>query len=1715
MSAICQNFVQNTWKKDLCSNCFKSLADHVEELSNNQKNQVFSKLRLNGNPRYISQATTVYQSRCLLKPTTWKTSLTERRDLDSPKPFKLENGYNGKHLRITSTSEEVNTSTISDRKISLKSSDVNNYLNGHCNMELLNKQKSGIMRTPGKKNESGGKSGVAFVDGPEVIGYGGNDFVSDDEWETSSDEGDINLEFFDVTEEDKAITKITKENTTFNANYANLRCKEPVKTSATTVLNGLVNGDNEHLEVSQTGKNISVSSTQCERSIDKISSHSPKQPYGTVPQRRRDPPLRTSVKPFFREVPWSITEHHDRIQPVAPFQKKFKSNVEISDEKKLIETVPEAKFCDFGLITSDLNKDEDILKEEKINSQKDESTVDSRTKNQNVLDNLQKDESTIDSITKDQNVLDNLQKDESTVDSIIKDQNVLDNLQKDESTVDSRTKDQNVLDNLQKDESTVDSITKDQNVLDNLQKDESTVDSRTKDQNVLDNLQKDESTVDSITKDQNVLDNLQKDEATVDSITKDQNVLDNLQKDEATVDSITKDQNVLDYLQKDEAAIGLRTEDRNVLDTSKENSQELNDTRSCSSLSSESSTSTGASVILNKSNTSECLVADIDTDGIFSNKNAHRESGNIEYIDRDFIGKQDPTKTDVSTSESSFPDRNTKENKSPEIIRTSTCTPDVDTFQSSSENILEVNVSSEISRNMQKQSLSDDINNLSNDKSGTMELLQETSFISINNSSDEKRKKKPEQLKIKPQVPKKPVSVQAIHPQSVSHESEFRTSNTADVNINTEQPIYSAVVKPELPSSPTGEKPQLAVSPVNHYAESNIYQEINNTYEISTNHKSDVSRNCKLAALAVELEQVRFNSVAKRHAPPPPKIPEIMMSPQEGPMVLSVGQENDEDGILVSLSDQPVSLSSETPVNKKESCRNIFLTEGKIKNTVFSPTHSRSKVHNNSLEDSSKSKKGKFSLKKFLKRGKDPYSGDSLSDKNDLLSPNPKAWKQNEFDRSKLRLEIIHPMDMVNPNQEEEKWQISQNREVHVALSSAVSDKAENANHRDDETYDQVNSYEVINGLILDSINCSVEHEKTPNITDIRKPSSSTGGSALTTSSGDNRARSSQSCEDSRPARPPKPPPPPRCRSLIPSRINNVNGDAAVTRKTPYVKGPDHITDKETPNGLPSKPQVPRRLFRPSMKSEYSNLDVRYFPMSKKSEPTSSSPTEGAKIHEDGQDDLYEPVGRAKCTSNHHYQNVEFKKGEASIIENMSYEPSVKHQYKDEKNTELSSQPTVKDIPTNNYDVNKTEVMVKTAPSTLSVLEINVSNSKNKVVDGGSRQTVSCSNQGEDPSQNPTPSSSSSGHRGNKTWEDLHASYSVVVASCQEALVRLLDHALKARSKQLRKPDGSGLKWSDFVIENGHPDLVLCNRACFHAVFKFDSRIQVTLVISRQEQSSTPNSQRLYNFPILDHFKDVVPGVFLPISENRQSSDPVHISTFVLQRAKLSLLHSSVTPETSLRQRFDMNEIGFIMLQLIQILKNLQAEGIEKLDPKGDNFLLAQPDDQHHSFVVLLTHPSPDEVGCLVKSESEDNKVTLCHFALKNLFLLLRVQNIEEIGYIVDSQLSNTSAQAFVSVANLLDQEKAFSLSHAKALLEYMLWGPKETNHYPEDVSQQTDVFLQRWLDVNKAQILKTLSATFTSPISIYDENHASFLMRTNVRSLKELSSLLKNDSKA
>ena len=58
MSVICRTFVQNAWRSDLCSNCFKSLEDHTDGTA--RRNNVCEKLSM---PRYVPQAASLYQVR--------------------------------------------------------------------------------------------------------------------------------------------------------------------------------------------------------------------------------------------------------------------------------------------------------------------------------------------------------------------------------------------------------------------------------------------------------------------------------------------------------------------------------------------------------------------------------------------------------------------------------------------------------------------------------------------------------------------------------------------------------------------------------------------------------------------------------------------------------------------------------------------------------------------------------------------------------------------------------------------------------------------------------------------------------------------------------------------------------------------------------------------------------------------------------------------------------------------------------------------------------------------------------------------------------------------------------------------------------------------------------------------------------------------------------------------------------------------------------------------------------------------------------------------------------------------------------------------------------------------------------------------------------------------------------------------------------------------
>lgn len=209
MSLICQNFVQNAWKKDLCSNCFKSFSDHADSLSGdsddplnsteeeeNQKNSVISQL---GHQRYISQATTIYESRSLLCHPTWKSCLIQ--DNDSYVLLK----------RSRKVEEEPPEDTFENAVLT--------GLTNGLTQGILKVKDKAVSGDPQRKSSS-----VGFKeDQVQVIGYGGDDYDSDEgNWEMSSDDDDLSLDSLDSTEEEKVITKITRENTDFNSNNENL-----------------------------------------------------------------------------------------------------------------------------------------------------------------------------------------------------------------------------------------------------------------------------------------------------------------------------------------------------------------------------------------------------------------------------------------------------------------------------------------------------------------------------------------------------------------------------------------------------------------------------------------------------------------------------------------------------------------------------------------------------------------------------------------------------------------------------------------------------------------------------------------------------------------------------------------------------------------------------------------------------------------------------------------------------------------------------------------------------------------------------------------------------------------------------------------------------------------------------------------------------------------------------------------------------------------------------------------------------------------------------------------------------------------------------------------------------------------------------------------------------------------------------------------------------
>jgi hypothetical protein len=188
-------------------------------------------------------------------------------------------------------------------------------------------------------------------------------------------------------------------------------------------------------------------------------------------------------------------------------------------------------------------------------------------------------------------------------------------------------------------------------------------------------------------------------------------------------------------------------------------------------------------------------------------------------------------------------------------------------------------------------------------------------------------------------------------------------------------------------------------------------------------------------------------------------------------------------------------------------------------------------------------------------------------------------------------------------------------------------------------------------------------------------------------------------------------------------------------------------------------------------------------------------------------------------------------------------------------------------------------------------------------------------------------------------------------------------------------------------------------------------------------------------------------------------------------------LHSRVAEEERWRDG------GFVLLQLVNGLKTLQAQGIEEAPLSLSNFVLCCEERDLQPRLCIL-----HALG--VRLASEDGSLCQCALAATKELL-------------PDATLTPL-------INNLLCRERAVSLSQVKSVLEFSLWGPMDVALGTP--SSDRELVLQRWLDLERATVLHGLVHTRVE-LTAFEECHLLFLVRTTAKIMCEASVLLDSNS--
>ena len=186
-----------------------------------------------------------------------------------------------------------------------------------------------------------------------------------------------------------------------------------------------------------------------------------------------------------------------------------------------------------------------------------------------------------------------------------------------------------------------------------------------------------------------------------------------------------------------------------------------------------------------------------------------------------------------------------------------------------------------------------------------------------------------------------------------------------------------------------------------------------------------------------------------------------------------------------------------------------------------------------------------------------------------------------------------------------------------------------------------------------------------------------------------------------------------------------------------------------------------------------------------------------------------------------------------------------------------------------------------------------------------------------------------------------------------------------------------------------------------------------------------------------------------------------------------NFIHGSTVSEESKK------EIHFVLLQIINAFKTLQAQGIEEASINLMNLVVCREEKDPHPRI------------CITDSfERSENGNSLCQCLIHTI-----KENFPP------TDLTNL-------LTSILLKEKATSLSQAKGILEFILWGPADIIF--GNSNRERESCLQRWLDLERATVLHGLVRT-RAELTVFEEWQLLFLVRTSAKIMAEASLLLEN----